>query len=209
VSVDQLRPQIKRLAQRASIHAYNWMLRDEPDVDELTQQLPEVVAVYTQSAAVLAADWYNNQDAESSYFAMPVEGIADERLQNTATWVYGGPQKPENRLKVVANTLVFDAARNTVAQNALNEGVAVVRYEYADSCNRCVSRATVSARARNSRSDDVSADFHHSCEGMLVPVRRGLWEPPGYAREWKQRIDAARRAGNTKPDDIASWLDDH
>lgn len=206
MSVGQLRPEVRHLATRASIHAYNWLLREQPDVDGIIEELPALIAVYTQSAAILAADWYNNQDAESSYFASPVEGIADARLQNTAHWILAGPQKPENRMRTAANTLTFDAARNTIYQNAQNEGVAVVRYEYADSCHQCVARATTSPRARNSRSDDVATDFHHSCEGMLIPVRGGLWQPPEYTREWKQRVDAARRAGNTSAEDIAAWL---
>jgi hypothetical protein len=206
VSVDQLRPLIRELAKTCEEHAFSWMLNQEPSVADLKVDIPEIVNVYVQSAALLAADWYNDQESESSYFATPVDGIADERLDNLASWVHDGPQKPENKMRVAANTLVFEAARNTVYQNAQVEGVAVVRYEYADSCDGCVARATTSARARNSRSADVATDFHPSCEGMLVPVRNRLWEPPEYARKWRQRIDDARRAGNTTPDDIERWL---
>jgi len=206
VSIDQLRPEVVRLAKRASIHAYNWMLRDEPDVDELREQLAEVVSVYTQSVGVLAADWYNNQGDGSSYFAFPVDEVPPERLDNLSAWIHAGPQRPESRIKTAAHTLAFDAARRTVFGNAQAEGVAVVRYEYGDSCEKCIARATTAPKASNSSSDDVAKDFHHSCEGMLVPVRSGLWQPPEYARAWRTRVKAARRAGNTDPDDIAKWL---
>lgn len=206
MTISALRPHISELAQTCQEHVYAWMVTEEPGIDEIKVALPEIVAVYTQSAALLAADWYNNEDADSSYHATPIDGIADERLENTALWVHAGPQTPENRMRVAAHSLVFDAARNTIYFNAQEEGVAVVRYEYADSCDKCVARATTAPRARNSRSDDIATDFHHSCEGMYIPVRSGVWEPPHYAREWGRAVEAAREAGNTSADDIANWM---
>ena len=209
MTISSLRPLISELAQTCQEHTYAWMVTEQPGVDEIKLSLPEIVAVYTQTAALLAADWYNNEDADSSYHAVPIDGIADERLDNTAHWVHAGPQTPENRMRVAAHSLVFDAARNTVYGNAQEEGVAVVRYEYADSCDECVARATTSPRARRSRSDDIATDFHHSCEGMYIPVRTGVWEPPHYAREWGSLVKSAREAGFESPDDIASWLKSH
>lgn len=206
MSIERLRPEIRELALTCEEHAYNWMLTYEPGAQDLLTDIPAMMVLYVQTAALLAADWYNDQNPESSYFAEPIDKIADERLENIATWVHGGPQRPENRMRTAANTMVFDAARNTIYQNAVNEGVAVVRYEYADSCNKCVARATTSRRAHNSRSDDLDREFHPSCEGMLVPVRRGVFEPPEYTRGWKERVRAAKSAGNTKPDDIANWI---
>lgn len=209
MSVDQLRPMVRQLAHTAEIHAYNWMVEEEPTISELLDGLPEAMAVYTQSAALLAADWYNSQDEESAYFAFPMEEIAPERLENTARWIFDGPQRPENRLRTAAFTMVFDAARNTVYYNAQTEGVSVVRHEQFNACNDCVARATTSPRARNSGSDDIATDFHHSCSGMFVPVRRGIYDPPSHAKEWQQRIKVARQAGNTTPEEIALWLNAH
>jgi hypothetical protein len=206
VSVEQLRPLIRQLAHTAEIHAFNWMLQYEPTVEDLQIDIPEMLDVYVQSAALLAANWYNEQDDESTYFALPVEGIADDRLENTAAWVHRGPQRPENRMRVAAHTLVFDASRNTVYQNAKEEGVAIVRHEMGDACEDCATRATLAPKARNSSSEDISTDFHPSCEGMYVPVRRGVWEPPSHARVWRSRIADARRSGAQSAEDIAKWL---
>lgn len=206
MSANQLRSWVKQLAQTCEEHAYSWVLTHEPSTEELKTDLPEIVASYVQSAALLASDWYEEQDPESSYFAIPMDAIPDERLENAAVWVNSGPQRPENKIRVAAHKMVFDAARDTIYRNAQDEGVAVVRYEYADSCEGCVARATTSARARNSRSDDLAFDFHPSCEGLFLPVRSGLWEPPDYARQWRTRIEQARLAGNANADDIAKWL---
>lgn len=197
---------VRQLAEVAEQHAHAWVLNTTPTVDDLAVDIPEMVTVYTQSAALLAADWYNSQDPGSSYFAFPSYELPDDRVQNTARWVLQGPQEPHNRMRVAAHKLVFDAARQTVLLNSQTEGVAVVRHEGAAACTRCAVRATNAARARNSRSDDIDTEFHPSCEGMLVPVRTGIFEPPAHAREWRARMDLARHAGNTEPDDIAKWM---
>lgn len=206
MSINELRPFIRQLAQTAEEHAYAWMLDNDPSPRELTSDIPVMLAAYRQSAALMAAEWYDKQNPNSSYQSFSVDDMADEQIENLATWVHKGPQSPENRLRLVANTLVFDAARETIWQNAQEEGVAVVRYEYADSCHGCVARATTEPTAHNSRSAELNRRFHPSCEGMLVPVRTGIWEPPSHAREWHPRLLAARRAGNANPDDIAKWL---
>jgi hypothetical protein len=197
---------VRQLAHAAQIHAHNWMVQFNPSASELVTDLPEMLGVYVQSAALLAADWYNSQDEESSYFAFPIDGIEDVRLENLAGWVHRGPQRPENRIRSAAQSIVFDAARNTILLNAQTEGVAIARHEEAAACNDCLVRATLTSKSRNSRSDDIGSDFHPGCEGMWVPVRRGIYDPPSYTAGWRERIDAARQAGNTAPDDIASWL---
>lgn len=190
-------------------HAAYWIATQDPTVADLTTDIPEMVGVYVQSAALLAADWYDSQNEASSYLPIPVDKITEERLANMAAWIHAGPQSPQSRIRTAAHKVVFDAARNTIQANAQIEGVAIARQESADACTDCAVRATVAAKARNSRSDDVATDFHPSCEGMLVPVRRGPWSPPGYTHAWRERIAQARHAGNVTPDDIANWLKDH
>lgn len=200
---------MRRLADVCQERMSSWMLANNPAADDLADVMPGVVGAYAQSAALLAADWYNDQDGDASFFAAPFDVLSPERMDNTAQWVHAGPQAPESRARVAANTLVWDAARQTLYQNARLEGVAVVRQEYADACNDCVVRATLSPRARDSGADSIATDFHHSCSGMLVPVRRGVWEPPSHAREWRERISEAINAGNMSADTIALWLDKH
>ena len=207
--VEALRPLVRHLAEVCQFQVSAWVAGREPSVRDLREALPGMMAVYVQTAALLAADFYNGVNPESGFFATGVDEIADERLDATAAWVYAGPQSPENRVMMAAHGMVFDAARNTIYRNAEREGVAVARVELSDACHDCASRATVVPLSRRSRSDGVAARFHPGCEGMLVPVRSGTWEPPGYTVRWRERIDAAKRAGNTDPDSVANWISAH
>ena len=210
MSIDQLRAPVRRLAAVCEERMLNWMLANKPGADDLVEVLPAVAGAYTQSAALLAADWYNDQDSDSDYFAAPVDVLVVERMADTARWIYAGPQTPANRARVAAQKLVLDAARNTISENARAEGVAVVRQEYVGACDDCVARATLSAtRSRGGGSDGVFAEFHPGCTGMLVAVRTGVWQPPDYVNGWRTRINAAHKAGNTAPDDVAIWLSDN
>jgi hypothetical protein len=209
VSVNQLRPQLRELAETAQWLAYDWLLDEEPTAEELRDDLALMVGAYVQSAAILAADWYNSEGSDSRYTAIPVDVLPPERLERLSEWVFKGPQRPENRVRVATHAIVFDAARNTVMLNAVNEGVSFARHEPAGSCGHCAQRATHAPKARSSSADDVDREFHHSCEGLFVPVRGALYEPPDHAREWGQKIAEARRAGNISEQDVAKWIEEH
>lgn len=184
MSVDSLRVEVRQWAQTAEFHALAFMEDNEPDEPELAEAIPGFMDVYAQTAALLTADWYNSMDKESRYFARPFAEIAPERLAATASWVFKGPQTPANRMRSAAHGIVFDASRNTVVSNADTEGVAIVRHEHADACDDCAQLATKRPMARNSSSEGVGRDFHHHCEGLLIPVRRGIWAPPDYTKAW-------------------------
>ena len=209
MSVGELRSSVRQLARGAEDEAVNWLLTFDTTVEDLKSELYQMVLAYASSAAVLAADWYNGLNAQSSYSADLDDDLAGPKLFSVAEWVFMGPQSPESRLRVAANRLVFDAARRTIQTNALTEGVALAREEEPRCCTKCIARATTIEKHREGRSDDVEQEFHPSCEGLFVPVRTGVYEPPEYARGWHSRLESARRAGNTNPDDIALWLQAH
>lgn len=209
MSLNELRSQVGLYARACQLNAYQWMVSFEPTAADLAAMIPQMVTAHCQSAAILAADWYNQLDADSRYHASPDDQIADERLQATAGWVFRGPQAPENRMRAAAHALVFDAARNTVWSNAQSERVAVARVEEANACGDCAVRATSLVVGRDDVREDLPRDFHHSCEGLLVPVRTGAYEPPQYARKWGEKAIAARIAGNASLEEIAKWVADH
>ena len=163
-----------------------------------------ILGPYLESAALLAADWYNDEGPDG-YHATPLTGVPMERMVATAEWTLRGPQRPENRIRGAAHGMVFDAARNTVLGNAILEKVAVARDERPGACGDCAQAATTAIR-HSTATSEVNTTFHHSCDGLFVPVRRGAYEPPDHAREWGRRITSARRAGVTNPEDIAKLL---
>lgn len=209
MTVNQLLPLIEQLARNCQSQAYGWMTRFSPTQESLVADLSDIVDVYCASAAILAADWYNDQDSDSPYFARSSWVFDEDQRTAVAAWVFRGPQLPENQMRLMARSLVYVAARKTIWANAEIEGVAVARHEGADACAACQVRSTNSVIERNSSSEDILRDFHHSCTGMYVPIRTGVYEPPEYARSWAERINQARLAGKVNADDIAKWLEDN
>jgi hypothetical protein len=210
VSIDTLKPFVRRLAERAEQRAYNWMAANDPDETDYRDTIVYFSGVYAEMAGLLAADWYNNQDADTPKFTARLDtDMPEEKLDNIAAWVFEGPQLPINRGRLAAHRIVFDAARRTVFAAAAEEGVGVARHEGATSCSKCVVRATLDPRDKKSSSEDVDQFFHPKCEGLFVPIRTGIYEPPSHAVEWRSKVAAARHAGNTDPEDIALWIKQH
>lgn len=209
MSVDQLRPYVRRLAERAEQRAFNWMVAKNPSRDDYREAIITFSGVYAQTAGLLAAEWYNDQNKDSRFSAALDDDLATEKLDNVADWVFDGPQMPENRGRLAAHRLVFDAARRTVFAAAAEEGVAIARHEQAQSCSKCIVRATVDHRDSSASSEAVDQFFHPKCEGLFVPIRTGVYEPPSHTREWREKIARAHDAGNSDPEDVALWIKTH
>lgn len=179
------------IAEGAEWHARNFVLDTDPDQETLADAIADMMAVYCQTAAILAADWYNSADRESRFFGKPVSVVPPQRAEDTAAWVFKVPTTAamERRMGSSAYTMVFDAARDTVAANANTEGVAYVRVEEPGACDQCRQHATKVPRARHSSSDDVPWERHQRCEFLFEPVRSGVWTPPDYATKWSMLAD--------------------
>lgn len=205
MSAEGLRGLIRQLADTAKYAAEAWMVDREPDAEQLLDDIPAIVTVYADSAALLTADFYNALDPDNSFAAQPAEVLNELRIQDTADWVFRGPQKPHHRLKMAMHSLVFDAARNTVTANALEEKVLVAREEEDGACGECKTRASLIPASTN----QVDWERHQGCEFLFVPARKGRWNAPEHLQEWSQQIAEARLAGNVNAEDIATWLDSH
>lgn len=178
------------VAEGAEWHAFNYVSEYEPDVNDLAEAIQDFLGVYCQTASLLTADWYNSQDSESRFYAIPEFVVPPKRAMDTAGWVFRGAQTPDvmtvaKRMASSAYTMTFDAARDTVSANATREGVAVARVEEPNACDECMGRATLLPRARNSSSEDVSWERHQRCEFLFEPVRKGIWLPPDHHEKWR------------------------
>lgn len=209
MSVDQLRPYVRRLAERAEARAFNWMMAKNPTRDDYREAIMVFSGMYAESAGLLAADWYNRLNPESKFTATLDTDLAEEKLDNIADWVFDGPQTPANRGRLAAHRLVFDAARRTVFAAAAEEGVAIGRHEGATSCSKCIVKATLDTREQHASSEDVDQDFHPKCEGLFIPARTGPYEPPPHAAKWREMVAQARDAGKSSPEDVALWIKTH
>lgn len=185
------------------------MLAGERSKEDTLEAWTTLAGVYASSAALLTADWYEKQNEESAFSAGMDDDLAPEKLSAITDWVFAGPQLPWSRAKVAAHRLVFDAARRTVFVNVAEEGVAMARHESAKSCHGCIASATVDPITPDNATADVEQFFHPTCEGLFVPVRKEVYEPPGYTQEWRLRREEARNAGNISTEDVAKWLSAH
>ena len=193
MSVNGLREELRLIAEGAEWHARNFVLDFEPDQETLADAIADMMGVYCQTGALLTADWYNHRDGDSRFFARPVMVVPPERATDTAVWVFkkgASVAQIERRMGAAAYSMVYDAARDTVTANATREGVAYVRVEEPGACDDCKRRATYGVRTPRSSSDDVTWERHQRCEFLFEPVRKGVWEPPEYARKWSMLADA-------------------
>jgi hypothetical protein len=185
VSVDQLRPFVRRLAERASARTLNYMATKARTAEEMQDAFATLVEPYAHSAALLTSEWYEDQGEEDSRFqALVDDDLAEKKLNDICAWVFAGPQLPENRARQAAHRLVFDAARRTVFVSADSEGVAIARHESSTECKDCQKAATRANRHRDAGSEGVDQFFHPFCEGLFVPVRGEMYTPPGYMDDW-------------------------
>jgi hypothetical protein len=209
VSVDQLRNELRMIAEGAEWHALNYALDAEPDRETLTDAIADFMGVYCQTAALLAADWYNHRDSDSRFFARPVSVMPPKRAEDTTAWVFrvrdATPQVIAQRMSSAAYTMTYDAARDTVSGNASAEGVAYVRVEEPGACDDCVKRATLLPRASTASSEDISWERHQRCEFLFEPVRQGVWMPPSHHEEWREKL----QSGNPNGLVIANSADRH
>ncbi|AEJ95319.1 MuF-like minor capsid protein [Mycobacterium phage LittleLaf] len=208
MSTGRLRAELQQIAEGAEWHARNYVLDYEPDQMDLELALADFMAVYCQTGSLLTADWYNSLDSDTPhYFATPEFVVPPQRAADTAAWVFKGRKSDTpslaRRVGAAAYTMVFDAARDTVAANSVREEVAFVREEEPDACDDCIGRATLTPRTRNSSTGDVTWERHQRCEFLFVPVRKDVWTPPAHASSWQERILATRLAQNANADDIA------
>ena len=185
MSIDKLRPYVRRLAERAEQRAFNWMVSKNPTRDDYRDAIVLFSGVYAETAGLLAADWYNKLNPDVKFTATLDRDMPDIKLDYISDWVFAGPQLPENRGRLAAHRLVFDAARRTVFAAAAEEGVTIGRHEGATSCSKCIVKATLDVREQHASSEDVDQDFHPKCEGLFVPARTGDYEPPAHTAKWR------------------------
>lgn len=197
--------------------------------------VPDIVAQHAQAAATVTAQWYDELAPDLPFQATPVVDLPPERIKKSVDWALRAPTKtlqpggtalqdapPDpatslTRLSGSAKRMVYDASRDTVVQNAAQEGVGWARHAQPDACAFCRILATRSGKnlymsehsaqfvvgrggkARGSRK--LGDKYHDHCRCIAVPVRAGkVYIPPAATAQWQQDYEDARTAvgGNLK-----------
>lgn len=161
---------------------------------------PALVDPYHQTAAQLAATWFEDSLPASTYVAATADPINLERLAKSADWALGATGDAGRlRLSGTLQRAVFDGARDTTLLNVQATDSKWARYASATACAFCRLLATRKGayRSRNTAATKV----HDDCHCLPVEVRTGSYKPPDYVGEWERQYVEARRAagsGNAK-----------
>jgi hypothetical protein len=169
--------------------------------------VPEIVGQHAQAAATVTAQWYDELAPDLPFKATPVTDLPPERISKSIDWALHAPTKHVeapvteppadvalSRLAGSAKRMVYDASRDTVIQNAKEEGVKWARYASSTACEFCRLLALRGAVYATKQS---ALKGHDHCRCLAVPQRPGeTYTPPPYVADWQKQYEEARNAGN-------------
>lgn len=179
--------------------------------DMMIQGVPEIVSAYSGAAGDLAATWYDDAAPSLSYLARPAELAPSEQLEASTSWALSANGDAAlTRMAGFTSRAVFDAARRTTVENALNErGATWARHARAGSCSFCrllatraevyASKASATAvggrKGRTRGTQGMGEKYHDHCRCTAVAVRPGqVYTPPDYVAEWDEQYNEAVQA---------------
>lgn len=195
--IDQLVPVLMERLDRSELFAF------------MTDAFPELLEPFLAAAADLTAVWYEDQNPESGFRALPAEWTAREALEVVARWAVS-QDDPAAALGGAATKELFDVSRRTVIENAAVEGVRWARHASANACGFCRLLAIKGAVYRTEEAatamKHTDAQGHDHCHCIAVQVY-SKYEPPAYVEQWKRDYEAARAAGAKTPGQIANAMD--
>lgn len=172
----------------------------------IEEGFPEVVDPYYQTAADLAATWFEESLPGSPYIAQPADPLPVDRLVLSARWALRGDGAAGlSRLQGTLQRAVFDGARQTTLLNVTATESKWARYASANACAFCRLLATRGADYRSERT--AATDVHDHCSCLPVEDRDNTYQPPEYIEQWQGEYAAARdAAGSGDPTQIlAAW----
>lgn len=180
----------------------------------LDAYLPSLVRAYGESAALVAADFFDQQRAEASaagnYTARMADPAGVEQVQGANRWAVG-PLVAGDAVQALANAvqaarrLAIQPARLTVAHNAAADparpGWARIPTG-SETCAFCLMLASRGAQYRSADSAGRMNSYHADCDCIPTPFWGDQPYPHGYDPDaLYQRYRSARDAaasGSTK-----------
>ncbi|WP_237082979.1 VG15 protein [Mycobacteroides abscessus] len=108
----------------------------------ITDAYPEAIAPFLSAAALLTAQWYDEQPTSSTYTAAPAELTPAAQLAVSGRWAML-QTAPLDALTGSAARALFNASRETVLTNVMAEpGARWARHASANACSFCRLMAT-------------------------------------------------------------------
>lgn len=185
----------------------------------LERIMPDLVGTYGSTAALIAADFY---DESTSGFGSSVAAVLDDsivpaQVQASTRWAISPLFQAEpdgdaarGLLAQVADRMVKQAARNTIDAASRRDGVAYARVPSgAETCAFCLllaGRGPVYG-SRAAAGGDGNR-FHGDCDCVQVPVRDPRDYPDGYdpAALYDRYLAARATAGSDSLGDVLAAM---
>lgn len=171
--------------------------------DALLEFFPELLAVYSDTAAVLAADFYDElrdvPPSAAKFAALLADPTDPEIARADARWALGplfqsapDPVQVLANLEGVTQRLILQAGRDTIANSVFRDPV---RTGYArvptgpTTCKWCVMLASRGAVYGSAASAGAEGNKYHShCDCVPTPIRSPRDYPEGYDRAEFERL---------------------
>lgn len=171
----------------------------------LLEFFPELVAAYGDTAALLAADFYDElRDVPPSakrFTALLSDPVDSDQAQAAARWALGplfaaepDPVQVLANLSGVAQRLVLQSGRDTIARSSFLDPVrtAFARVPTGTkTCRFCIMLASRGAIYASSASAGEANKYHGDCDCVPTPIRSKRDYPDGHDVAEFQRLYAA------------------
>lgn len=195
--------------------------RPEAVRDALLEVMPVLTAQYGQDAAVLAAEWYEDQrlasGATGRFTASLAPEVPEGAVQAKVRYIAGGLWTPNPELIIgpmllAADKYVKQPGRDTIRRNAGREGVKWARVPTgAKTCSFCLMIASRDAAFVSERSASRGSDggsYHGDCDCQAVRIASKDDYPEDYLPDnYYEMYEAARKeAGSGDIKDIAAAM---
>ncbi|SIH90507.1 Uncharacterised protein [Mycobacteroides abscessus subsp. abscessus] len=189
----------------------------------ITDAYPEAIAPFLSAAALLTAQWYDEQPTISTYTAQPAELTPAAQLAVSGRWAML-QTAPLDALTGSAARALFNASRETVLTNVMAEpGARWARHASANACSFCrlmatrgavyTSEASAKALQRRSvyRSQRLAAKAGKNVGDSRIGAQRGTRALGERYHDRCHCIAVMVRPGNTyqPPPYVEQWERDY
>lgn len=179
-------------------------------LDVLNDELPGLILLYGEAAAVVASEWYDDARLASGVtgvFTASPSSLRDPGVDGLLGWAAKTANSLESMLTLIqggTQKRVANGARMTIMQNAERDPQAIGTQRYARSSGGCAFCQMLAGRGNVYRSAD-SATFaaHEDCHCVAVPAFSGAPLPVQPYTPSDRHITDADRAR------VRAWLASH
>lgn len=179
----------------------------------VTDAYPEIASPYLAAAGDISATWYEEQPTTSRrgrlFIAKPAELPEIDQLAANGRWALTQPD-PGAALVGSSRRQTFNQSRETILNNAEEDGARWVRHARSGACGFCRMLATrplteghggapglyrsEGSASRNTHRFETGHDF---CRCIVLPLREGAtYVAPDYLPQWLEDYYAVSRDAN-------------